>query len=114
MVEATEENLPSLSGISVLVLDDDPHVVRSLSRVLGGLGAQVIGVGSLREARLSLQPLSPDAVLADLQLKDGTGLELLSEYLGQRSDGERQHEDSEHHLHQGEARRGAPPWDLPC
>ena len=87
MVEATEENLPSLSGISVLVLDDDPHVVRSLSRVLGGLGAQVIGVGSLREARLSLQPLSPDAVLADLQLKDGTGLELLSEYLGQRSDG---------------------------
>ena len=87
MVEPTEETLPSLSGISLLVLDDDPAIVRGLTRVLGGLGAEVTGVGSLREARLSLETLSPDAVLADLQLKDGMGLELLPEYLGRNPDG---------------------------
>lgn len=87
MVESTEQTLPSLSGISLLVLDDDPGIVRSLTRVLGGLGAEITGVGSLREARLSLETQSPDAVLADLQLKDGTGLELLPEYLGSNPDG---------------------------
>lgn len=87
MVEPTEETLPSLSGISLLVLDDDPGIVRGLRRVLEGLGAAVTGVGSLRDARLSLETSLPDAVLADLQLKDGTGLELLPEYLGHCPDG---------------------------
>ncbi len=81
MVAETEEKLPELSGLSLLVLDDDPAIVRSLARVLRGLGADVTGVGSLREARQWLQQASPDAVLADLQLKDGTGLELLPDYL---------------------------------
>ena len=81
MVEKTEEGLPELSGLSLLVLDDDPAIVRSLVRVLKGLGARVTGVGSLREARQVLQQTTPDAVLADLQLKDGTGLELLPDYL---------------------------------
>jgi len=87
LVESIEEALPSLSGFSLLVLDDEPGIVRSLTRVLGGLGADMVGVGSLREARLSLKSRSPDAVLADLQLKDGTGLELLPEYLGGNPDG---------------------------
>ena len=87
MVEKDEEHLPSLSGLSLLVVDDDPRIVRSLVRVLGGLGAEVNGVGSLREARLSLTKLLPDAVLADLQLKDGNGLELLPDYLRRTPDG---------------------------
>ena len=86
-MESTEQGLPRLSGISLLVLDDDPSIVRGLTRVLRALGAEVTGVGSLREARLSLKTLSPDAVLADLQLKDGIGLELLPEYLGRKPDG---------------------------
>jgi len=86
-VESIEQKLPSLNGISLLLLDDDPSIVRSLTRVLIGLGAHITGVGSLREARLSLETQSPDAVLADLQLKDGSGLELLSEYLNRHPDG---------------------------
>ncbi|MCG6868749.1 MAG: sigma 54-interacting transcriptional regulator, partial [Gammaproteobacteria bacterium] len=69
------------------MLDDDPGIVRSLIRVLSGLGAEVTGVGSLREARLSLEGEPPDAVLADLQLKDGSGLELLPDFLGRNPDG---------------------------
>lgn len=86
-MEQTEQELPSLSGLTLLVLDDDPAIVRSLQRVLGGLGAEVTGVGSVREARLALTETLPDAVLADLQLKDGNGLELLPDYLQRKPDG---------------------------
>ncbi len=86
-MEGLEKNLPSLTDLSVLVVDDDPGIVRGLARVLEGLGADVTGVASVREARLSLAENTPDAVLADLQLKDGTGLELLPEYLGRHPDG---------------------------
>ncbi|MCP5129230.1 MAG: sigma-54-dependent Fis family transcriptional regulator [Pseudomonadales bacterium] len=87
MVEQTEETLPDLTGLSLLLLDDDPGIVRSLDRVLRGLGADVTGVCSLREARLALQDCAPDAILADLQLKDGSGLDLLPDFLGHSPDG---------------------------
>lgn len=87
MVEQAEKDLPSMSGLSLLIVDDDPGIVRALTRVFSGLGADVTGVGSVREAGLSLAETSPDAVLADLQLKDGTGLELLPDYLGRHPDG---------------------------
>ena len=87
MVEQAQETLPDLNGLSLLVLDDDPAIVRGLTRVLSGLGAEVTGLGSLREARLSLNEWSPDAVLADLKLKDGVGLDLLPDYLGRQPDG---------------------------
>jgi DNA-binding NtrC family response regulator len=87
VVEQTEKALPSLSGLSLLVVDDDPSVVRGMTRVLCGLGADVNGVASVREARVSLDEATPDAVLADLQLKDGTGLDLLPDYLGRHPGG---------------------------
>jgi DNA-binding NtrC family response regulator len=87
MVEQAEKALPSLSGLSLLVVDDDPSVVRGMTRVLCGLGADVTGVASVREARVSLDEATPDAVLADLQLKDGTGLDLLPDYLGRQPGG---------------------------
>jgi DNA-binding NtrC family response regulator len=87
VVEQTEKALPSLSGLSLLVVDDDPSVMRGMTRVLCGLGADVTGVASVREARVSLAETTPDAVLADLQLKDGTGLELLPDYLGRQPGG---------------------------
>jgi DNA-binding NtrC family response regulator len=87
VVGQAEKALPSLSGLSLLVVDDDPSVVRGMTRVLGRLGAEVTGVGSVREARVSLGENAPDAVLADLQLEDGTGLELLPDYLGRQPAG---------------------------
>ena len=87
MVDEIQEKFPDLKGISVLVLDDDPAIVRGLSRVLSGLGADVSGCGSLREARIALDKLSLDAVLADQQLKDGDGLALLPDYLRRHPDG---------------------------
>jgi DNA-binding NtrC family response regulator len=87
VVEEAQKDLPSLSDLSILVVDDDPSVVRGMTRVLRALGAGVTGVASMREARVSLAENAPDAVLADLQLKDGTGLELLPDYLARKPDG---------------------------
>ncbi len=86
-MEGAEKTSPDLTGLSLLVLDDDPGVLRSLMRVLTGLGAKVAGVGSLREARAAVAETTPDAVLADLQLRDGTGLDLLPDYLARVPDG---------------------------
>jgi DNA-binding NtrC family response regulator len=70
MVEGADDTLPDLSGLSLLVVDDDAGIVRGLERFLTGLGARVVGVGSLREARLALADSVPDALLADLRLND--------------------------------------------
>ncbi|HEB50101.1 MAG TPA: sigma-54-dependent Fis family transcriptional regulator [Desulfobulbus sp.] len=71
--------LPDLSGLRLLILDDDQAILRSLGRALRGLGAEVTTAASLREARLRLAD-NPDVVLADLKLRDGTGLDLLPRY----------------------------------
>jgi DNA-binding NtrC family response regulator len=86
MVEGADDTLPDLSGLSLLLVDDDAGIVRGLERFLTGLGARVVGVGSLREARLALADSVPDALLADLRLKDGIGLDLLPEYLARGPD----------------------------
>ncbi len=87
MVAQAEKKFPDLNGLSLLIIDDDTSIISSLKRLLSGMGAQVHGVNSVRQARLSLEKNLPDAVLADLQLKDGTGLELLPEFLGNQPDG---------------------------
>ncbi len=76
----SQQQLPELSGLRILVLDDDPAIQRSLSRALRGLGGKVITAGSLREARLKLDSAVFDVVLADLKLRDGIGLDLLPLY----------------------------------
>ncbi len=79
MVEKNNK-FPDLNGIVLLLIDDDAAIVRSLGRALRGLGADVTAVRSVREARIYLQENTPDAVLADLMLKDGQGLDLLPDY----------------------------------
>jgi DNA-binding NtrC family response regulator len=86
MVDRAPDALPDLTGLALLLVDDDPAIVRGLERVLAGLGAQVTGVGSLREARLALADARPDALLVDLRLKDGVGLDLLPESLARDPD----------------------------
>jgi CheY-like chemotaxis protein len=63
-------DFPNLEGLSLLLVDDDPAIIRSLGRALRGLGADVRSAGSIEEARLALVSFQPDAVLADLQLKE--------------------------------------------
>jgi len=84
---SSRDDLPDLAGLRLLVLDDDPAIQRSLGRALRGLGGEVITAGSLREARLRLEEATLDVVLADLRLRDGTGLDLLPEFQQRHPDG---------------------------
>ncbi len=83
----TQEDLPDLNGINILILDDDPSIQRSLARALRGLGGKVVTAGGLREAGLLLESAPLDVLLADLKLKKGTGLDLLPKFQKHYPDG---------------------------
>ena len=62
---------------TVLVVDDDPGFTPALGELLGDLGFDVQISSSLEEARASVDSRLPDAILIDLLLPDGSGLELI-------------------------------------
>ncbi len=74
---SSQQDLPDISGLRILVLDDDPAIQRSLSRALRGLGGKVTTAGSIREAGMRMDSSNFDVLLADLKLRDGVGLDLL-------------------------------------
>lgn len=67
----------------ILVVEDEPAAGRVLEIMLQRASYQVTVVRSLADARHALQTLHPSAVLLDVQLPDGSGLELAEE-LAQR------------------------------
>jgi CheY-like chemotaxis protein/anti-sigma regulatory factor (Ser/Thr protein kinase) len=73
---------PDETRPGVLVVEDDPAVARVLSIMLGRAGHQVGIVGSLEQARDSLARARPAAILLDMHLPDGSGLELLDHLAG--------------------------------
>jgi DNA-binding response OmpR family regulator len=62
----------------LLAVDDDPTLQRGLRKVLGEYGEAVV-LGTAEEARREIASGAPiDAMIFDLRLDDGTGLELLA------------------------------------
>src|SRR5262249_8371925 len=55
---------PSLEGVSVLVVDDDPEARHLITMLLGERGARVIAVGSALEALQALETERPDVLLS--------------------------------------------------
>lgn len=66
-----------LKGLVVLVVEDDPDNLELLSSHLESDGATVIGAGSIGAALAMTSGLEISAVLADLELPDGDGCELV-------------------------------------
>lgn len=62
---------------SVLIIEHDPALKRSLLRLLGRYGWWVDAVESLEEALVFLDRTPPDVVLIDWQIAGGSGLALL-------------------------------------
>jgi two-component system, NtrC family, response regulator AtoC len=69
----------SLTGMGILVVEDDPLLRRQISATLEKLRADVTTAVDLRAARQLASDLDFDFVLLDLNLPDGMGLELLRE-----------------------------------
>ena len=66
-----------LDGLDVLVVDDELVVRDLLSRWLEAAGARSLGAGSLDEALERFEHSPADAVVCDLRMPGGSGLELL-------------------------------------
>jgi len=60
-----------------LLVDDDAGFVFGLAEAVKREGFEVRTAGTLQDARQALREQEPDALLIDLQLPDGSGLELL-------------------------------------
>ncbi len=64
----------------MLVVEDEPVLRASLVRGLARLpGIDVVGAGTVRDARRSIGVSPPDLVIADLDLPDGSGIEVAGE-----------------------------------
>ncbi len=63
-------------GPRVLVVDDEPQIVRGLRVVLRNAGFRVDSAGTKEEALDALAHRPPDAVLLDLVLPDGSGVDV--------------------------------------
>jgi DNA-binding NtrC family response regulator len=63
---------------SILLVDDDRHVLESMSAWLRDQGYQVSTAAGLKEALERLKQDTLDLVLADVRLRDGDGFDLLS------------------------------------
>ena len=67
-----------MAGVAkILVLDDEPNILVSLSRALELEDYQVITARNVSEARQHLGTSAPDLCLFDVKLPDGDGLALL-------------------------------------
>ncbi|SIS67267.1 sigma-54-dependent transcriptional regulator [Neptunomonas antarctica] len=74
------------SSISVLVIDDERNLVRSISFSLRDEGMDVTGAYTGAEGLAQAKILSPDVVLLDLGLPDIPGLEVLVKLKAQQPD----------------------------
>jgi two-component system KDP operon response regulator KdpE len=70
----------------VLVVDDEPQILRALQTNLRGAGYEVATAATAQEALSAAAMRPPDAVILDLVLPDGSGIEVARE-LRARSDG---------------------------
>ncbi|HTH72845.1 MAG TPA: sigma-54 dependent transcriptional regulator [Trinickia sp.] len=61
-----------------LIVEDDPNSLSGLSAIVAADGFSVDTAISLAQARVALSRFIPDMVLIDLNLPDGSGLDLLS------------------------------------
>jgi cyclic di-GMP phosphodiesterase len=70
----------------VLIIDDDPTVCEALRRLVAGEGHLATVAGNTREARAELAAGSFEVILCDVNLPGESGLELVHDIVGGRTD----------------------------
>jgi two-component system, OmpR family, KDP operon response regulator KdpE len=68
-----------LSGPRVLVVDDEPQILRALQMKLRGAGYSVETAATAREALMKAGMRPPEAIVLDLLLPDGSGTDVCRE-----------------------------------
>lgn len=67
----------ALTGIRVLLVDDERDVLEMLGDMLGAFGVDVLTATSGNEALATFLAWRPDVLISDLQMYGGTGLDLI-------------------------------------
>jgi two-component system, OmpR family, KDP operon response regulator KdpE len=65
--------------VRVLIVDDEPHIVRGLKIILRSAGYTVEAAETKAQALVALSSRPPDALVLDLVLPDGWGIEVCEE-----------------------------------
>jgi signal transduction histidine kinase len=68
---------PQLSGLKILIVEDDADSRDLVVRCLGELGATVVAVASAADARVRISAERPDAIVSDIGMPDEDGLAFL-------------------------------------
>ena len=76
-VEPPKAEAPTLRGVSVLIVDDDPRSLEFARSTLEQHGAIVVAVSSAREARERFARDPTDVLISDLAMPDEDGLQLI-------------------------------------
>jgi PAS domain S-box-containing protein len=71
------EGLPSLEGLTVLVVDDEADTRELIGEVLKECGSEVITTRSVAEALAALEEHRPDILISDLGMPDEDGYSLI-------------------------------------
>jgi len=75
--EPAPPSTPSLDGLSVLVVDDDPHALEMARSALEQSGATVATASTAHEARVRFENAPPDVIVSDVIMPDEDGLKLI-------------------------------------
>jgi PAS domain S-box-containing protein len=65
--------LPSLSGIRILAIDDQPYTRDVVAAILRRCEAEVIAAGSVQQAMQMLETFAPDVIVCDIAMPDEDG-----------------------------------------
>jgi two-component system KDP operon response regulator KdpE len=68
-----------MAGERILVVDDDPQILRALRLVLRGAGFEVVATSTAEEALDRAALTAPHAAIVDLMLPDRPGIEVCQE-----------------------------------
>lgn len=68
-----------MNGITILLVEDSPEVMRNNTTVLRSRGASVVSAATIAESRRIISEKLPDMAVIDIMLPDGSGLDLLRE-----------------------------------
>ena len=85
--KATVEEVMSKSGVQlILVIDDDETIRWALREALRSWGFEALEAGTVAEGLAAFNADSPSAVLLDIDLPDGSGLDVLREIKRENSE----------------------------
>jgi signal transduction histidine kinase/CheY-like chemotaxis protein len=77
----------ALTGIRVLIVDDDAEIRDALKFLLERYGAEVAAAGSAAEALAALERSMPDVLLSDVALRGESGYELMRQIAAREGGG---------------------------